>query len=209
MFSLSCFVVDVGPARQRGRVPLWAGRHRLGPFQSAVHPCPAGLFSRGIAHRALALAAAIDEERGPARFYLVLMSAFSAIAAFLAAIGLYGVVSQAVTQRRREIAIRLALGAGAARVMRQILGEGLRTVGFGIVVGLALTALGARLLDSLLFQVKALDPTAIVMGILGMLTVALLALLVPAFRAGRADGVSYQFRNLPASCRRRTSSRDH
>ena len=136
------------------------------------------------------LLAAIAEARGPARFYLILMSAFSAIAAFLAAIGLYGVVSQAVTQRRREIAIRLALGAGAARVVRQILSEGLRTVGVGIGAGLVLTALGTRLLDSLLFQVDALDPAVLVMGILGMLTVALLALLVPALRAGRVPAAS-------------------
>ena len=136
------------------------------------------------------LVASIDAARGPARFYLILMSAFSAIAAFLAAIGLYGIVSQVVTQRTREIAIRLALGAGVRRVVGQILGEGLQTVGLGIALGLGFTVVGTRLLSSLLFEVKPLDPAALIFGVICMVAVSMLALLVPALRAGRVSAAA-------------------
>ncbi|MDA8020513.1 MAG: ABC transporter permease [Thermoanaerobaculia bacterium] len=133
------------------------------------------------------LVEAIDEARGPTRFYLVLMSGFSAIAVFLAAIGLYGVVSHMVTRRSREIAIRMALGAASGRVVRQVLAEGMKTVGFGIALGLVIAVLGTRLLESMLFGVEPLDPLVLAFGVLGLISVSLLALLVPAYRAGRVS----------------------
>lgn len=131
------------------------------------------------------LVEAIDRARGPARFYLVLLGGFAVIAVFLAAIGLYGVVSYLVSRRTREIAIRLAVGATSTNVVRHVLGQGLKPVILGVALGLVVSALGARLLGSLLYEVKPFDPATYATVSVGLILVALSAIFVPAQRAGR------------------------
>jgi putative ABC transport system permease protein len=116
-----------------------------------------------------------------------LLSAFAASALMLAAIGVFGVMSHAVSQRTREIGVRMAIGASPSRMLGSILGEGLAQVGLGLVVGAILSILTARLLSGLLFGVTALSPAPyfVVVALLGV--VSLIACLVPARRAMRVD----------------------
>ncbi|MCC6989784.1 MAG: ABC transporter permease, partial [Acidobacteria bacterium] len=116
-----------------------------------------------------------------------LVGAFAAVSVLLAALGLYGVLAHTVAQRRREIGIRMALGARANDVLAFVARGTLLTVGIGLVAGLAGGAALSRLAESLLFEVSALDPAAFVFGAAMMGLVAVAAALVPARRATRVD----------------------
>jgi putative ABC transport system permease protein len=121
------------------------------------------------------------------RFLSLLLGLFAVVALLLAAIGTYGILAYMVTERQREIGIRLALGAGAAQVVRLVLGQGATIAGLGIVLGMA-GALGlARLTQSLLYGISPFDPLtfATVAGTIAL--VAVLACLVPMRRAARVD----------------------
>jgi len=111
------------------------------------------------------------------------IGAFALVAALLAALGLYGVLAHTVTQQRREIGIRMALGARSADVLQRVLRNGLVLVSAGLVLGLAGTFALTRVVESMLFQVSALDPVAIAASCGAMLLVGLLAGYVPARRA--------------------------
>jgi len=121
------------------------------------------------------------------RFRTTLLSLFGAAALLLAAIGIYGVLAYTVAQQTREIGIRMALGANPGKVLRLVLGRGLRLAGFGTAIGILAALMLTQLLNSLLFGVSATDPVtfAAVAGLL--LGVALLACYVPARRAMRVD----------------------
>jgi ABC-type antimicrobial peptide transport system permease subunit len=116
-----------------------------------------------------------------------LLSVFALAALMLAGIGVFGVMSHAVSQRTREIGVRMAIGASPYRMLGAILGEGLTQVGLGLAVGTLLSLLTARLLSGLLYGVSALSiaPYLLVVGLLG--TVSLIACLVPARRAMQID----------------------
>jgi predicted permease len=116
-----------------------------------------------------------------------LIGIFAAISALLAAIGLYGVLSHSIAQQRREIGIRMALGARANDVLSFVARSTLTMVGLGLVVGLAASVALTRVTTSLLFEVSARDPWAFVASALGMGTIAALAALIPARRATRVD----------------------
>jgi predicted permease len=121
------------------------------------------------------------------RFNLVLLGLFSLLALTLAAVGVYGVVAYVAAQRTREIGVRMALGARRRDVLELILRQEMKFAGVGVLVGLAGAFAATRLLGSLLFGVSPNDPVTFVAAPLLLVTVALLACLVPALRAARID----------------------
>ena len=120
---------------------------------------------------------------------MMLLSAFGAVALILAVIGVYGVVSYVVTQRTREIGIRVALGARREEVLRLVVGGALRPVVAGLIVGIVGAAYATRLLGGLLYNVKPADPSVLA-GIAAVLVFsAVAAALVPGARATRVDPI--------------------
>ena len=128
----------------------------------------------------------VSGQTSSSRFTMWLMGVFAAAALMLAAVGIYGVMSYLVSQRTREIGIRLALGAGGRDILRLVVGNGARLVGAGIVMGLAASFALQRLVASLLFGVTAVDvASGAAVGVLA--AVALIACYLPALRATRVD----------------------
>ena len=121
------------------------------------------------------------------RFYAATMGLFAAVALVLASIGIYGVMAYSVSQRTREIGIRMALGAGARDVLRLILGHGVALAGVGMVFGLLGAALLTRYLERLLFGLTPLDPSTFLLVSAALVAVATLACYIPASRAMRVD----------------------
>jgi ABC-type antimicrobial peptide transport system permease subunit len=121
------------------------------------------------------------------RMISVLSAAFAVLATLLAAIGLYGVLAYTVSQRTREIGLRMALGAAPSRVRGMILRQvGAITLAGGLV-GLAAAAWLGKLGESLLFQMKGSDPVMLIAATIALTVVGLLAGLIPAYRASRVD----------------------
>jgi putative ABC transport system permease protein len=121
------------------------------------------------------------------RFYLLLLGAFAAVALLLAAVGIYGVMSYTVGERRREIGVRIALGACPVEVLALVVRQGMTVAGIGAAVGLAGSLAGARVLRGLLYGVGPTDVTAFAGAVAVLALVALLACYVPARRAARVD----------------------
>ena len=121
------------------------------------------------------------------RLMAALAGFFGILAAALAAIGLYGVMSYTVSRRRQEIGVRMALGAGRGRILRMVLGEAAVMVGAGVVVGGVLSVIGARYTQSLLFGLTATDARVIGAAAVLLAIVAVLASLWPAQRAARLE----------------------
>jgi len=132
----------------------------------------------------------MSEATSARRFQTVALSVFAAVAVFLALVGLYGLMAYAVKQRTAEIGIRIALGAPAARVLALIVGKGLALVTAGLVFGLAGTLALTRLGASWLYGVSPADPLTLIAVPLLILTVALVACLIPAWKATRIDPVT-------------------
>jgi predicted permease len=131
----------------------------------------------------------ISESISQPRFYMLLLSIFASVALLLAAIGIFGVLSYAVSQRTREIGIRMALGARPRTIFRDVLVQGGWLVAAGSVLGLAGGAALSRWIRGLLFQVSPADPLTLAAAALGLAVVALLATLIPARRATRVNPV--------------------
>jgi putative ABC transport system permease protein len=121
------------------------------------------------------------------RIYTFLLSTFAALAVALAAIGLYGLVSYAVSQRTHELGVRVALGAARSEIVRLVIGHGMRLALAGAVVGLAGAFAATRLLVGLVKGIKPNDPPTFLAVTLLLLAVALLAAYLPARRASRVD----------------------
>jgi putative ABC transport system permease protein len=123
------------------------------------------------------------------RLLAQLLGAFAGLALLLAAIGTYGVLSYMVTERRREIGIRMALGADQASVLQEVMRQGLVLTTVGLVAGLAGAFALNRLIASLLFGVQPTDPTTLVAVVATITLVAVVACVLPAWRASRVDPI--------------------
>jgi putative ABC transport system permease protein len=121
------------------------------------------------------------------RFSMTLLSVFAGLALTLALIGAYGVTSYLVSQRTREIGIRMALGADSSRVSRSVVREGMRVAGAGVLVGVVITLLTTRLASGLLYGVSPRDPLTLTAVVVTLLAVSAVANYLPARRAARVD----------------------
>ena len=123
------------------------------------------------------------------RLIMTLLATFAALALILASVGLYGVMALTVTQRTRELGIRMALGAARSDVFRLVLSHGALLVSIGIVLGLLGAIAASHALQAVLYGVGPLDLPAFAMAIVGLAFIALFACFVPARRATRVDPV--------------------
>ena len=121
------------------------------------------------------------------RLTAILLALFAAVALVIAATGLSGVISFLVSQRTREIGIRMALGARSRDVLLMVLGQGLKLIAIGLAVGIAAASAGSRVIRALLFETPATDPLTFVGVAIAFLAVALLASYIPARRATLVD----------------------
>ena len=121
------------------------------------------------------------------RVMATLSAMFGVLAALLAAIGLHGIISYNVERRRREIGIRLALGASRGTIVRGVLQESGTWVAVGLTVGALASLALSRTAQALLYQVEPSDPATIAVSLAGLALVALLASYIPALRAARVD----------------------
>ena len=132
----------------------------------------------------------LAESLSERRFVMLLITGFATVAVALALGGLYGVMSYAINQRRRELGVRAALGATAVDSIRLVMADGLRMTGIGIGIGLPLAAGLTQFMSSQLFQIKAIDPVIYAGAALMFVIVAGLACGVPALLASRVDPVT-------------------
>jgi predicted permease len=132
----------------------------------------------------------VDRANSPRRFFMLLVAAFATLGMLLAALGIYGVVSYSVTQRTREIGVRMALGASAARVERDVLAQTLGLVAAGLAIGTLGSIVSGRLIASLLFGTSPWDAAAYAAMVLALVGVALLSGYFPARRASRIDPIT-------------------
>ncbi|MEX2180076.1 MAG: ABC transporter permease [Gemmatimonadaceae bacterium] len=129
----------------------------------------------------------VDDQSSSWRLGATLFVAFGGLALIVAIVGLYGVISYDVAQRRHELGVRVALGARAADVVRLVVGQGVRLGLAGVAIGLGLSLVAARWVQPLLFRLSATDPATYAAVGAAMLLAALAASAIPALRAARAD----------------------
>jgi len=129
----------------------------------------------------------VAQQNADSLFGTTLLSLFALLGLSLAVVGVYGVASYTVAQRRREIAIRMALGARADQVLRLVLREGLVVGGWGIVVGIAGALAITRVAGSVLHGVSPRDPITFVVGVIAVAAAVLVATLLPCWRATRVE----------------------
>jgi len=129
----------------------------------------------------------VDRAIAPRRLFTTLLGVFSALALSLVAIGLFGVVSYSVSQRTREIGVRLAMGAQHGDVLRLVVGEGMKATLIGVAIGLSGALALSRLLVGLLYGIAPNAPTTLLVAAAVLITVALIACWLPARRAANVD----------------------
>jgi len=123
------------------------------------------------------------------KFTTSLLAVFAALAVLLAFVGLYGVITQIVTQRTYEIGVRMALGANPNQVRRMVVFQGMRLNFVGLILGVICSLGLTRLMKSMLFGVKPWDPATIIVVVILLSLVTLLAAYLPARRASRVDPI--------------------
>jgi putative ABC transport system permease protein len=131
----------------------------------------------------------LDESLVQQRFRTWLVSGFAALALLLSAMGIYALISYSVSQRTREIGVRIALGAQRSNVLGMVLREGLQLLAFGLLLGLVGALSATRIMQSLLYSTSATDALSFVATSLTLIAVALLACYIPARRATKVDPV--------------------
>ncbi len=132
----------------------------------------------------------VDHAVSPRRFFVLLVTIFAGLGVLLAALGIYGVISYSVTQKTQEIGVRMALGASAARVLRDVLADTMRLTLAGIILGTLASLVVARLIASLLFSTSPWDVRTFLAMVAALLTVAFVSGYVPARRASRVSPMS-------------------
>jgi putative ABC transport system permease protein len=195
----------VGDVRQRGLTqkaqpeaydPLYAPRRLFLALHTSVPPSSvtpavrralARIDSSLALYRARTMDDLVDDNSQGQRFLSSLVGSFAGLAALLAALGIYGVLSYAVTQRTREIGIRMSLGASRARVLGEVLREGMVLASAGFALGIAGAFAAGRLMESLLHELKPRDPAIFAATAALLAVVTLLACYIPARRAARLD----------------------
>ena len=133
------------------------------------------------------MAQVISESSARQNFNTLLLTIFAGLALLLAAIGIYGLMSYTVEQRMQEFGIRLALGAATRDMLAMIVRQGMLLAGIGLVIGLGAAYGLTRLLARMLFGIKANDPVAYTAVALTLISVALLATVIPGLRATKVD----------------------
>ncbi|MCC7241610.1 MAG: FtsX-like permease family protein, partial [Acidobacteria bacterium] len=128
-----------------------------------------------------------DRSMAQTSFALVVLGIAAAVTLLLGVVGIYGVIAYVVSQRRREVGIRMALGAGSASVQRLFLRQGVQLAAAGLVIGVLVSLAAMRLLDALLFGVSPIDPLTYGTVVVALGTVALVATWLPARQATRVD----------------------
>lgn len=167
-------------------------------LRTTANPADAAAFLRQIAAdldpRQLVTIQTSDEQltrlTAQPRFIAWLLTAFAALALLLAAAGLFSVTSYLVTQRRRDIGVRMAIGASPGDVARQVVAEAGRWIAGGAVIGAALGWMGTRALQSQLYGVEALDPWSWTAALLALALVLVTAVFRPAYHAGHVDPIA-------------------
>jgi predicted permease len=129
----------------------------------------------------------VDHANSPRRFFMMLVGVFAGLGLLLAALGIYGVISYSVTRQTQEIGIRMALGASASHVQKQILVSTLRLAAIGVVLGAAVSIMTAKFVASLLYATSPWDAVTYVGMAVALMAVAGAAGYVPALRASRTD----------------------
>jgi putative ABC transport system permease protein len=172
-----------------GFVERWAIRSISDPLPlaSVVRSHVAQLDSHLIVSDLQPMQAFVQQAQAQTRFVLLLISIFAAVAALLAAIGLYGILHVAVQQRTAEIGVRMALGAQPNRIFLLLIGEGLKLSATGIIVGLLAACGLTRMMVSMLIGVKPTDPKTLVTMVALFFLIATVASWLPARRAAAVD----------------------
>src|SRR6185312_4111567 len=133
--------------------------------------------------------AAVADSMSQSRFYTVLLTTFAAIALLLATLGIYGVISYAVSQQTRDFGVRIALGASSHDVLNLVLGRGVLLILPGLAAGMLGALSLTRAIRGLLFDIAPLDPPTLVLVCIVFATVGAIASWLPARRAGRVDPI--------------------
>jgi predicted permease len=172
-----------------GRMARWELRTSGDPAQYApqVRSAIAPLDPHLAIFEVQTMDALVEKAQAGTRFSLLLIAAFAVIAALLAAVGLYGVLSTVVRQRTAEIGVRMALGAEPAKIFKLVVGHGLALSAFGVVVGI-IAALGlTRAMSSMLVAIQPTDPVTFLSITVLFFAIAVAASWIPAFRASNLD----------------------
>jgi ABC-type antimicrobial peptide transport system permease subunit len=164
-------------------------RQTPGAVLNAVAPAVQALDANLAPLRAYRLGEQVDRMGYSERLAVTLVAMFGAMALFLAAIGLYAVMSYSVSQGTRELGLRMALGAGVKDLLGMVLSHGLRLMAAGVVVGAIAAVVLTRLMANLLYKVSPSDPIAFGSALLVIIIASLTACFLPAWRATRIDPV--------------------
>jgi ABC-type antimicrobial peptide transport system permease subunit len=192
MFVPQPQVPDAANALNVGLTPMaWIVRTKSDPGQFSKQIQDALQHATGLpVSQVQSMNDVVSVSTSRTRFNMWVMSVFGGAALLLAAIGIYGLMAYAVSQRRQEIGIRLALGAQLATVRRMVIAQGMMLAAIGAAIGIGVSLWLARFMTGFLFQTGERDPLVFSGVPIVLLLVALMAVWVPALRASRVDPVT-------------------